>query len=70
MQRVDVPVLDGPARRDQRLARHLAAEHALAVLVGAQPAEEVDLELLQREQVDQLVECGAHERAGYVSGCD
>ena len=37
-------------------ARDLAAEHPLAVLVGAHATEQVDLELLELEQVDQIVE--------------
>ena len=44
----------------ERLPRDLAAEHPLAVLVGAQPAEEVDLELFELQQVDQVVERRAH----------
>ena len=49
-------MVDGAAGRDERLPRDLPAEHALAVLVGAQPAEQVHLELLELEQVDQIVE--------------
>ena len=44
----------------ERLPRDLPAEHPLAVLVGAQPAEQVHLELLELEQVDQIVERRAH----------
>ena len=47
VQRVHVALVDRAARGDQRLRRHLAAEHPLAVLVGAQPAEQVHLELLE-----------------------
>ncbi len=43
----------GAARRDQRLAGHLAAEHPLQGLLGAATAEDVDLDLLQIEQVDE-----------------
>ena len=57
VQRVHVPVgVDGAPRRDERLPRDLPAEHALAVLVGADAAEQVHLELLELEQVDQIVE--------------
>ena len=63
MQRVHEPVgVDRAARRDQRLARDLAAEDALAVLVGADAAEEVDFELLELEQVDEIVERASHGR--------
>jgi hypothetical protein len=37
VQRVDPAVLDGAARRHQGLGRHLAAEDALALLVGLTP---------------------------------
>ena len=53
-------MLDGAARGDERLARDLTAEHALAVLVRAQAAEQVHLELLELEEFDQLVERGSH----------
>ena len=58
------------ARRDQRLARDLAAEHALAVLVGAHAAEQVDLELLELEQVDEIVERAPHNRADATGAHD
>ena len=54
------PGLDGPARGHQRLGRHLAAEHPLAVLVGAHPPEDVDLDGLEVEEVDQKIEGIAH----------
>ncbi len=52
VQRVHGPAgLDGAGRRHQRLAGHLAAEDALAVLVRGQPPEEVDLDRLEVEQL-------------------
>ena len=61
VERVHEPVLHGATRSDQRLSGDLTAEHALAVLVGAEPPEQVDLELLQLQQLDQLVERTSHE---------
>ena len=63
MQRVHVALVDGAAGRDERLAGDLPAEHPLAVLVGAQPAEEVHLELLELQQIDQVVQRRAHRAA-------
>ena len=60
MQRVDPAVLDGAARRHEGLGRHLAAEDPLALLVGLDPAEDVDLDGLEVEQVDQEVQGVAH----------
>ena len=48
--------VDRPAGCDERLARHLPAEHPLAPLLRAAPAEQVDLERLQVEELDQVVE--------------
>src|SRR2546423_1557646 len=45
---------------DERLRRDLPAEHALAVLVRAQAAEEIDLERFELEQRQQLVERVSH----------
>ena len=49
-------MLDRASRSDERLARDLSAEHALALLVGLTPAEDVDLDRLEVEQLDQVVE--------------
>jgi hypothetical protein len=57
---VDLPVLDGATGRHQRLSRHLAAEDALALLVGLGAPKDVDLNRLQIQQVDEEVERGAH----------
>ena len=57
-----VAVFDRAARGDERLPRDLAAEHTLAVLVGAHAAEQVDLELFEVQQLDELVERTPHER--------
>ena len=64
MQRVHRPVGGhGPPGGDQRLPRHLAAEHPLDPLVGRPAAEDVHLDLLQVKQVEQLVKRVAHARA-------
>ena len=60
VQRVHLAVLDGSPCRHQRLARHLATEDALALLVGLDAAEDVDLDWLEVEQVDEEVEGFAH----------
>ena len=53
--------VDGAARRHQRLGEHLAAEHPCPLAIGgAHPAEEVDLERLEIEQLHEVVEVGAH----------
>jgi len=57
VQRVDRAPFDRASRRDERLARDLPAEDALAVFVGAHTAEQVELEWLQLEQLDEIVEC-------------
>ena len=52
-----IPILYEVDRiRDERLGGHLPAEDALAQLVGLGPAEDVDLDLLEVEQIDELVE--------------
>ena len=60
MQRVDAASADGPAGRHERLARHLASEDALSLLLGLGSPEDVDLDCLKVEQADQLVEGFAH----------
>jgi len=45
-------VLDRAPGGDQRLPGDLSAEHALALLVGAQAPEDVDLDGLEVEQLD------------------
>jgi hypothetical protein len=52
--------LDGPSGRHQGLGCHLAAEHALPLLIGADAAEDVDLDWLEIEQVDQEVKGFTH----------
>ena len=57
VQRVHVAArLHRASGGDERLAGHLAAEHALAVLVGGDAAEDVHLDGFEIEQVDQVVE--------------
>ena len=60
VQRVHAAPLDGAPRRHERLGRHLAPEHPLAVLVGAHAAEDVDLDGLDVEQLDEEVQRVAH----------
>ncbi|MBB3730705.1 hypothetical protein FHR33_006565 [Nonomuraea dietziae] len=50
----------GTARGDERLGGDLTAEHPLDALFGAAPAEDVELDLLQVEQVEQLLERFVH----------
>ena len=54
--------VDGPARRDQRLRGHLAAEDPLQVGVGLLAAEEVAVDVLEREQLDELLGGCGHLR--------
>ncbi len=56
MQRVDGAVLDRSSGGDERLACHLATEHALALFVGALATEDVLLDLLEVEQADEVVD--------------
>src|SRR5262249_4880179 len=60
VQRVDGPVLHRAAGRDERLARHLAAEDADAHVLRAPAAKEIHLELFQVEDREQLVEHALH----------
>src|SRR5204862_3547474 len=64
VQRVDRAVLgiDRAGGGDERLARDLASEDALAVLVGAHAPEDVDLAALQIEPRDRLVDLGLAHR--------
>ena len=67
VQRVHRPVVvDGAGGGDEGLAGHLAAEHPLALLVGADAPEDVDLDGLEVEQRDEVVDGGlGHQRARY-----
>ena len=49
-------------RRDQRLADHLAAEHALPADLRAQASEQIHLELLEIEDGEQHFQRAAHGR--------
>ena len=60
MQGVHAAALDGAPRRHEGLGRDLAAEHALAALVGAHAPEDVDLDGLDVEQLDEEVQRVAH----------
>ena len=55
VQRVGPADLDGAAGGHEGLGGHLAAEDALALLVGVGPAEDVDLDGLEVEEVDQEI---------------
>jgi hypothetical protein len=57
VQRVHVAgVVDRPSRGHEGLPRHLAAEDALAILVGRDAPEDVDLDRLEVEQLDEGVD--------------
>ena len=60
VQRVDPAVLDGASRRHQCLPGHLPAEHTLALLVGLDAPEDVDLNGLEVKQIDEEVQGRAH----------
>ena len=60
VQRVHLAVFDGAPGGHERLAGHLAAEDALAVLVGLDATEDVDLDRLEVQQVDEEVQGRAH----------
>jgi putative flippase GtrA len=61
VQRVDATVVvDGASRGHQRLSRHLASEHPLALLVGALPSEDVDFDGLEVEEFHECVKGGGH----------
>ena len=54
------PALDRAHGGDQRLADHLAAEHALPADLRAAAAEQVHLERLEIENVEQILDGGGH----------
>ncbi len=60
MQRVHAAALHRATRRHQGLGRDLAAEDALAALVGAHTPEDVHLDGLDVEQFDEEVQRVAH----------
>jgi hypothetical protein len=49
-------VLHGPARGDQRLADHLAAEHPLPALLGRAAAKQVHLDRLEIENGEEILD--------------
>ena len=71
VQRVHPSVLDRAAGGHERLPGHLAAEHALALLVGLDTPEDVDLNGLEVQQVDEELQGRAHPPmfAGRRSRC-
>ena len=52
--------LDGAGGGDQRLADHLAAEHALQADLRAAAAEQIHLELFEIEDGEQVCDGGGH----------
>ena len=48
--------VDRPARRDERLRSHEAAEDSRATIVGTEPAEEIGIEPLQIESLEKAME--------------
>ncbi len=60
MERMGEALLHRAARRDQRLADHLPAEHALPADLRAQAPEQINLERLDVEDREQLFQCAAH----------
>src|ERR1700728_2604324 len=53
-------MLDGAARRHERLPRDLSAEDALALLVRLDAAKDVDLNRFEVEQPDEELQGRAH----------
>ena len=53
-------VLDRAPGRHERLPRHLAAEHALTLLVGLDAPEDVDLNGFEVKQIDEELQGRAH----------
>ena len=67
VQRMRRAAVDGAAGRDQRLADHLPAEHALPADLRARAAEQILLERLEVEDGEKLVEGAAHDVAAFTS---
>ena len=64
VQRMRQHALDGAAGGDQRLADHLAAEHALpCAICGLRAAKQVHLELFEIEDGEQVGDGGGHRQA-------
>ncbi len=60
VERMDLPVLHGSARGDQRLAGDLAAEYSLLLFFRAAPTEEIELQFLEVEDGHEIVEGFLH----------
>ena len=63
MERVRRPLrhaFDGAAGRDQRLADHLAAEHALPADLGRAAAKQIHLDRLEIENGEKILDGGGH----------
>ena len=60
VQRMHLPAANGVARRRQRLAKHLAAEHARTAQIAALAAKDPLLDPLELEQVQEIGEDRAH----------
>ena len=54
------PAVDRAGGGDQRLADHLAAEHALPADLRAAAAEQIDLERFEIEDGQQVLDGGRH----------
>ena len=54
MERVCMALFDRSAGGNERLGQYLSAEDTLPVFLGAAPAEQVDLDRFQVEQVKDI----------------
>ena len=68
VQRMRQHALDGAGGRDQRLADHLAAEHALPADLRAAAAKQVHLELLEVEDGEQVVRATEDMEGTLIAG--
>src|SRR5215218_5175327 len=62
MRRAVADVLDGAARRHERLPDNLAAEYALPTGLRAAAAKQIHLERLEVEDGQQILDRGGHGR--------
>ena len=60
---MDEALLDGAAGRHQRLREHLAAEDAVAPIVRALPAKQVEFEILEVEEFQQALQIESQHAA-------
>ena len=57
---VSAGLVDRACRGDERLTGNLTTEHALAVLVGLDAAEDIHLDRLEVEEFDEIRQCVSH----------